>query len=101
MPNQIKNLVVLRNLSSNLFMNQTYLMYFNNASKLTVLDLSNNNFIGSLPDFSIFPEILQELYVLDLKNIYSLYQINEIVMIPNICMLLSPIEIKSKYEVCS
>ncbi|KAH9544878.1 hypothetical protein CY35_12G018900 [Sphagnum magellanicum] len=49
------------NLSSNLFMNQTYLMYFNNASKLTVLDLSNNNFIGSLPDFSIFPEILQEL----------------------------------------
>ncbi|CAM6038040.1 unnamed protein product, partial [Sphagnum compactum] len=49
------------NLSSNLFTNQTYLMYFNNASKLTVLDLSNNNFIGALPDFSIFPEILQEL----------------------------------------
>ncbi|KAH9544893.1 hypothetical protein CY35_12G019700 [Sphagnum magellanicum] len=42
-------------------MNQTYLMYFNNASKLTVLDLSNNNFMGSLPDFSIFPENLQEL----------------------------------------
>jgi hypothetical protein len=26
-----------------------------------VLDLSNNNFMGSLPDFSIFPENLQEL----------------------------------------
>ncbi|CAM6080074.1 unnamed protein product [Sphagnum tenellum] len=50
------------NLSSNLFMNQTYLMdNFNNASKLTVLDLSNNNFIGSLPDLSLFPINLQEL----------------------------------------
>ncbi|CAK9250073.1 unnamed protein product [Sphagnum jensenii] len=49
------------NLSSNLFMNQTYLPYFNNASTLTILDLSNNNFIGSLPDFSLFPVNLQEL----------------------------------------
>jgi hypothetical protein len=48
-------------LSSNQFTNQTYLMYFKNASKLTVLDLSNNNFIGSLPDFSLFPINLQEL----------------------------------------
>jgi hypothetical protein len=51
----------LVNLSSNLFMNQTYLPYFNNASTLTILDLSNNNFIGSLPDFSLFPVNLQEL----------------------------------------
>ncbi|KAH9544888.1 hypothetical protein CY35_12G019600 [Sphagnum magellanicum] len=50
------------NLSSNLFTNQTSLMYnFNNASKLTVLDLSNNNFIGSLPDLNLFPVNLQEL----------------------------------------
>ncbi|CAM6039846.1 unnamed protein product [Sphagnum compactum] len=49
------------NLSSNLFTNQTSLMYnFNNASKLTVLDLSNNNFIGSLPDLNLFPINLQE-----------------------------------------
>jgi hypothetical protein len=34
---------------------------FNNASKLTVLDLSNNNFIGSLPDLNLFPVNLQEL----------------------------------------
>jgi hypothetical protein len=49
------------NLSSNLFMNQTYLPDFNNASTLTILDVSNNNFIGSLPDFSLFPVNLQEL----------------------------------------
>jgi hypothetical protein len=53
--------VGFRDLSSNQFMNQTCLMYFKNASKLIVLDLSNNNFIGSLPDFSLFPINLQEL----------------------------------------
>ncbi|KAH9544875.1 hypothetical protein CY35_12G018700 [Sphagnum magellanicum] len=32
-----------------------------NATSLTVLDLSNNNFIGSLPDLNLFPVNLQEL----------------------------------------
>ncbi|KAH8944984.1 hypothetical protein BDL97_12G015700 [Sphagnum fallax] len=74
------------NLSSNLFMNQTYLPYFNNASTLTILDLSNNNFIGSLPDFSLFPVNLQELILLFCSNLDN-NQFNGTLNIDNILNL--------------